>query len=372
MRVVVIIPTFNERGNIGRLIERLQASFATLPHEMLILVVDDHSPDGTMDAVRACQRRWPNVHALQHARQGLGGAYVRGMRHALDVLGAEALLQMDADFSHDPADVPRLLAPLAADADLVIGSRYVAGGTVADNWSTLRRLASRWGNAMARYLAGMYRIRDCTAGFRAIRSEVIRRIALEELRVQGYAFQIALLHAAVVAGARVVEIPVDFVDRTEGESKLGLRDIAEFLYSAAWIRFQGAGVFLRFCVVGASGVLVNVGTFSVLLALGVNRYLASPLAIVCSIFSNFLGNNYWTFRRRELRGALYARGLRFNAVSLLALTLSYGTFVVLSRALPAGAPQLQQLLAIIPATVVNYFLNSYWTFGDAARHRERP
>ena len=367
MRIVLIIPTYNERENIGRLIDELQGIFRSLAHEMQILVVDDSSPDATAAVVREHQRRTPNVHLLEGRKLGLGAAYIRGMRHALDALGAEAVFEMDADFSHKPADVPRLIAALEQGADFVIGSRYVRGGSIPKEWALYRRLNSRFGNIVARYLAGVYRVRDCTAGFRAIRAAVLRGIDLQGLRVQGYAFQIALLHAAAAAGAKVVELPVDFVDRTAGESKLGLKDIVEFLTSAAWIRFQSAKVFIKFCLVGASGVLVNLGIFTLLLELGVNKFVASPIAIQCSIITNFLANNYWTFRWRELAGTLRARGLRFNVVSILSLAISYLTFIALAHVLPRLAPQLDQLAGIIPATLVNYFLNSYWTFRDADR-----
>lgn len=364
MRIVLIIPTFNERGNIGRLIEQLQAVFQSLPHEMQILVVDDNSPDGTIDVVREQQRRSSNVHALQGNKRGLGAAYIRGMQHAMEVLQADAVFEMDADFSHNPSDVPRLIGALELGADFVIGSRYVPGGSIPPQWGLHRRLNSRFGNLVARYVAGIYRIHDCTAGFRAIRTAVLRRIDLQRFRVQGYAFQVALLHAAVVGGATVVELPVEFVDRTVGESKLGLRDIIEFFRSAAWIRFQSSKVFIKFCTIGASGVLVNLGLFTVLLALGVNKFVASPIAIQCSIITNFIGNNYWTFRWRNLVGPMHARGLWFNVVSLLSLLISYLTFILLSRAFPTVAPQVSQVAGIVPATLVNYFLNSYWTFRD--------
>jgi dolichol-phosphate mannosyltransferase len=181
-------------------------------------------------------------------------------------------------------------------------------------------------------------------------------------RVQGYAFQVALLHGAVLAGARVVELPVEFVERTVGESKLGVKDILEFLRTATWIRFQSSEAFLKFCIVGLSGVLVNLGIFTALLGLGVNQYVASPIAIESSIFTNFLGNNYWTFRRRSLGSGIHVRGLRFNVVSIASLTISYGTFVILSRAFPAVVPQVHQFISVIPAALVNYFMNSYWTF----------
>jgi dolichol-phosphate mannosyltransferase len=368
MRIVLIIPTYNERGNIDRLIDHLQAVFRSLKHEMLILVVDDDSPDGTSDIVREYQKRSPNVHLLQGKKRGLGAAYIRGMRHAIDSLQADAVFEMDADFSHEPADVPRLIAALEQGGDFVIGSRYVAGGSIPREWGLHRRLNSRLGNMVARYVAGLYRIHDCTAGFRAIKADVLRRIDMERFRVQGYAFQIALLHAAIVGGANVIELPVKFVDRTVGESKLGLKDIIEFFRSAAWIRFQSSKVFIKFCITGASGVLVNLGVFTLLLAAGVNKFVASPIAIQTSIITNFLGNNYWTFRRRNLTGRTHARGLRFNVVSFFSLGISYLTFIVLSRVFPSVAPQVHQFVGIVPATVVNYFLNSYWTFRDSPRH----
>jgi dolichol-phosphate mannosyltransferase len=367
MRIVLIIPTYNERENIGRLIDQLQEVFRPLPHEMQILVVDDSSPDGTANVVRERQSRTPNVHLLEGRKQGLGAAYIRGMRYALDELKADAVFEMDADFSHQPCDVPRLIAALEQGADFVIGSRYVRGGTIPKEWALYRRLNSRFGNLVARYVAGIYRVRDCTAGFRAIRGAVLRGMDMQAFRVQGYAFQIALLHAAVAEGAKVVELPVDFVDRTAGESKLGIKDIVEFLRSAAWIRFQSSKVFIKFCLVGASGVLVNLGIFTALLRLGVNKFVASPIAIQCSIVTNFFANNYWTFRWRNLVGALHARGLRFNVVSILSLAISYLTFIVLTHAFPRVAPQVHQLIGIVPATLVNYFLNSYWTFRDAHR-----
>jgi dolichol-phosphate mannosyltransferase len=367
MRIVPIIPTFNERGNIGRLIDQLQAVFRSLKHEMLILVVDDNSPDGTADVVREHQEHSLNVNILEGPKRGLGAAYIRGMRHALDILHADAVFEMDADFSHEPSDVPRLIAALEQGADFVIGSRYVHGGSIPAEWGLHRRLNSRFGNIVARYVAGLYRIHDCTAGFRAIKTDVLRHMDMERFRVQGYAFQIALLHAAIAGGAKVVELPVKFVDRTIGESKLGIKDIIEFFRSAAWIRFQSSKVFIKFCIIGACGVLVNLGIFTALLFAGVNKFVASPIAIQISIIMNFLGNNYWTFRSRELAGPVHARGLRFNVVSLLSLAISYLTFVVLSRTFPTVAPQVAQVIGIIPATLVNYFLNSYWTFRDQPR-----
>ncbi|HEY6044518.1 MAG TPA: glycosyltransferase, partial [Nitrosospira sp.] len=159
LRVVIILPTYNERENIGNLIDALQAQFKTLPHDMQILVVDDSSPDGTADVVRMKQASSFNVHLLMGQKSGLGAAYIRGMIYAMDQLGADAVFEMDADFSHKPEDVPRLLAALDAGADFVIGSRYVKGGSIPEKWGFLRRMNSWGGNIVARYVAGIYKVR---------------------------------------------------------------------------------------------------------------------------------------------------------------------------------------------------------------------
>ncbi len=237
MTGVVILPTYNERENILPLIAALQKSFARIPHDMRILVVDDNSPDGTGTVVREKATTTSGLSLITGEKQGLGAAYIRGMTHALDALRADLVVEMDADFSHKPEDLPRLVQALDAGADFVIGSRYTAGGKIPDDWGLLRRMISKWGNVFARYIAGLYKIKDCTAGFRAIRGSLLRKIDLTSLRVQGYAFQIALLHQAIVNGARVREIPVEFVDRARGTTKLGMSDILEFMLSAWRIRF---------------------------------------------------------------------------------------------------------------------------------------
>ncbi len=364
MKTTIIIPTYNEQENIIALIDALQAQFDRMSHDMGILVVDDNSPDGTADRVRAVQGRYSNVWLITGEKEGLGAAYLRGMRYCMDELGSEVVFEMDADFSHRPEDVPRLMHEVDEGADFVIGSRYVRGGSIPTEWGLVRRLNSLYGNVVARYVAGIYRVRDCTAGFRAIRVPLLRDIDFDALRVKGYAFQVALLHEAVIKGAKVVEIPVDFVDRAAGESKLGIRDIIEFILNAWWIRLRTFRTFIKFALVGLSGVVVNLGSFTLLLALGMNKYLASPVAIELSIIWNFLLNNYWTFRWRRTKDRARIKGLKFNIVSLLALGVSYSVFVMFSQIFPDLPPQWGQLVGILPAMLVNYMLNTYWTFRD--------
>jgi len=362
MKVVLIIPTYNERDNIGRLIDELQAQFEAIPHDGHVLVVDDTSPDNTADVVRDAQQTYPNVHLLMGQKQGLGAAYIRGMKHAMSELDADVVFEMDADFSHKPEDVPKLMTAIDEGADFVIGSRYVKGGTIPKEWGFHRRMNSRFGNIVARFLAGIYSVKDCTAGFRAIRTSLLRDINLDGLRVRGYAFQVALLFEAKIRNARIKELPVDFIEREVGDSKLGLKDIVEFIVNAWWIRLRASKTFIKFGIVGISGVIVNLGVFTLLLELGVNKFIASPIAIEASIISNFLLNNYWTFRWRRTVDRIRVKGVKFNMVSLVALAISYSTFVALSLAFPTVEPQIHQLVGILPAMLINYFLNSYWTF----------
>lgn len=369
MKVVVILPTYNEVGNIRPLVAAVQQQFARLSHDLHILVVDDQSPDRTAEVVRELMQSYSNLHLLEGTKAGLGVAYIRGMTHAINVLSADTIFEMDADFSHAPIDIPRLLHEIDQGADFVIGSRYVPDGKIPESWGLYRKLLSWGGNLVARHIAGIPKVRDCTAGFRAIRTTLLRKIDLSQLRVQGYAFQVALLHAAVVKGAKVIEVPVEFVDRAHGNSKLGLADVVEFVANAWWIRLASYRTFIKFAVVGSSGVAVNVGAFTYLLNQGLNKFYASPLAIELSIVSNFFLNNYWTFRCRHNTDRVRIRGLKFNAVSLLSLAVSYGTFTVLTFVFPRVPPQIHQMVGIVPATFVNYFMNSYWTFksdGNAA------
>ena len=367
--VCFVIPTYNEAANVKPLLRRLTDTYSGA--DTAFLIVDDESPDGTGRLVREFARRDRRVHLLEGQRCGLGHAYVRGMTHAIEVLGARVIVQMDADFSHDPADAQRLLDRLADGADVAIGSRYVAGGAIDERWGIRRRMCSRWGNRLARWVAGLKAVQDCTAGFRAIRTEALKAANVEGVHVRGYVFQIALLHRLLHTGARVVEEPIYFRDRKYGQTKLGARDLAEFLYHVWWLRLADRPTFIKFSLTGLSGVLVNLGSFQLLLGLAVPELLASPIAIELSIVSNFLINNYWTFGDRVLIDGKRMRGLKYNAISLVTLAAGYGTFVALVTLAPPAPLVLMQGCAIVPSMLCNYFLNSYWTFREDGRQPGR-
>ena len=231
-RLAVIIPTFNERGNIELLYDNLSQVLADTPWEMI--VVDDNSPDGTADVAEKAGRDLggDSVHVLRRAgREGLGRAYRAGWSWCLDA-GYEVIVSMDADGSHDPATLPALLDAVEAGADVAMGSRYVPGGSVP-GWSWHRRLLSRSGGM---YAAAVLRlpIHDATGGYRAYRADLLRRIDLTSLHASGYGFQIEMIHRANQLRATIVEIPIRFVDRRLGTSKMRARIIWEALGLVTW------------------------------------------------------------------------------------------------------------------------------------------
>ena len=223
----MVIPTFNEATNIGLIIDAvLQAVPAAS-----VLVVDDASPDGTADCVEliAANHDPGQVEVLRRpGKAGLGTAYVAGFRWGME-RAHDVLVQMDADFQHDPAAVPALLAAIDAGADMAVGSRYVAGGSVPAAWPRSRKALSRFGNLYARTMLRLP-VSDVTAGFRAHRRSLLERLDLEKIRADGYGFQIELTYRARLAGASVVEEPIQFGERTRGESKMSLRIVVEALW----------------------------------------------------------------------------------------------------------------------------------------------
>jgi dolichol-phosphate mannosyltransferase len=218
-----VIPTYNERGHITEVLTRM---FAAVGSEVDAMVVDDASPDRTSDAVKAHPDASRVTLVERPEKLGLARAYVDAFDHAL-AAEYEFVVEMDADLSHDPADIPQLLAALS-QAELVVGSRYIAGGRI-ENWSLMRRALSRAGNAYARLWFG-WGVRDATSGFRAYRAGALRAAGLDTLRSDGYAFQIEMVFRTLRARLRVREVPITFVERLGGRSKLSRRIVLEALW----------------------------------------------------------------------------------------------------------------------------------------------
>ncbi len=231
----LVLPTYDEAANIEGIVE---AVLAKLPASGRVLVVDDNSPDGTGEIAGRIADRSERVEVLRRPRkEGLGPAYVAGFKRALEG-GAGLVLEMDADFSHDPAYLPRLIEA-AGRADLVIGSRYVPGGATSD-WGLARRAISRGGSAYARLALGVP-VRDLTGGFKCFRREVLEAIDLDSVASRGYAFQVELTYRAIQHGFTVVEVPIVFRDRAAGESKMGCRIVAEAAVRVPMMRLRRNG-----------------------------------------------------------------------------------------------------------------------------------
>ena len=229
----LVLPTYNEAENLEPIVAAVLPGLAAASPEHTLLIVDDSSPDGTGAIADRLAAEHHAVEVLHRAgKEGLGRAYIAGFRRALGE-GAELLLEMDADFSHDPADVPRLIAA-AAEADLVLGSRYVEGGGV-EGWELHRRLLSRGGCFYARTILGVP-VRDLTGGFKCFRREVLEAIDLDDVQADGYGFQIEMTYRTLKAGFRVREIPIVFHERRAGDSKMDARIAAEAVWKVPALR----------------------------------------------------------------------------------------------------------------------------------------
>ena len=234
MKTILTIPTYNEAENIVKLINKI---FSLGIEGLGILVIDDNSPDGTADLVKDLQKKFEDkLHLLQReGKLGLGSAYIEGFTKALE-LGADYIFEMDADFSHDPEDIPKMLEEVQ-DADLVIGSRKIPGGKVI-GWGWTRKLMSNGAMWFSRLLLGL-EVRDVTAGFRCFKSKVLKAVELDKIKSDGYAFQEELLYRTQKKGFKIIEIPVVFIDRQEGKSKLSKSDILEFFWIMIKLKVKG-------------------------------------------------------------------------------------------------------------------------------------
>jgi dolichol-phosphate mannosyltransferase len=231
MRSTICLPTYNELENLEAMVTALAG---VLREGDRVLVIDDASPDGTGELADRLAAEHPFVGVLHRtAKEGLGPAYIAGFRRAL-ADGAELVLEMDCDFSHDPADVPRLVAAAEAGADLVLGSRYVPGGAIP-NWGTVRRFVSLAGNFYAQLML-QSPLRDLTGGFKCFRARVLQTIDLDAIGTRGYAFQIETTYRVVRAGFEVVEVPISFSDREFGHSKMSKAIVAEAIWKVPLLR----------------------------------------------------------------------------------------------------------------------------------------
>ncbi len=310
MKIVVIPATYNEKGNIERLISIMEEEvFPQINnHEMYILVADDNSPDGTGDEVRKLMKKWKNISISSGPKKGLGAAYIRGMTYAVEKLDADVMFEIDADLQHDPHKIPQFLKKIDEGYDMVIGNRYSDGGSIPENWPLLRKIFSIVANLFVRTVFTKFSIHDWTGGYRALRKEVFLKEKDKLTNFRGYIFQISFLHKAVRDGFKIAEVPFHFSDRTLGNSKIAplgyVVDVVAYVVISR-IKELAFGKFGKFLVVGGVGFTINAVVLRVLVEYA--NWHPAPANLVggaLAIFSNYNFNNLWTFKDRRARGII--------------------------------------------------------------------
>lgn len=337
-KATIVLPTYNEAKNVEKLMGQIFAVTSTLKDwDIDLLVVDSKSPDGTSAVVKKLQRDFKKLHLLETDKEGLGKAYVRGFTYAIEKLDAYVVLEMDADLQHNPQVIPQFLKTIENGADFVIGSRYIKGGSIPKDWGFQRKFFSIVGNLIIRLGFMKLKIADWTSGYRAIKAWVIKEGLTNVEKYSGYVFQVALLDTALKYGAKVKEIPIQFVERIYGESKI---NSSQFIWQTLFYVFTYSS-FMKYAIVGVIGAVVDFGISFVIIELfRIHRnlyWLATLISAEATVISNFLLNNFWSFSHKKLEAKLYiylpkffkfnliaAGGLAIQAVGIQLLTNVFG------------------------------------------------
>jgi dolichol-phosphate mannosyltransferase len=316
-RGVIVLPTYNEGANIKQVIEGIFESVKGKENwEIHVLVVESASEDDTDEIVTALQKKYSKLHLLRTKKEGLGKAYVHGFTYAIEKLKAYLIFEMDADLSHDPKKIPEFIEKIEQGADFVIGSRYIKGGSIPSDWAFHRKLYSSLGNLVVRFGFMNLKITDWTSGFRAIKTWIIQETLPKVDTFTGYVFQVAILDNALKVGANVKELPINFKDRKEGESKIN--SFEYIIQTLLYVFFTSS--FIKFVIVGGTGfILDSIILYVLAIKFDFPPWLAKLISAETAIISNFTLNNFWSFSHKQINQGKrnYIKGLtKFNIVSL--------------------------------------------------------
>ena len=363
-KICFVLPTYNEEENIENIIKQiLEQEVHQNAHTFSILVVDDNSSDDTQSIVKRLISINQNIHLISGQKKGLGDAYKRGFAFALDDLNADLIFQMDSDGQHDPSLIPTFISSIEEGKDVIIGSRFADGGTTPD-FSFSRLFMSKVGNLLVRYVGGITQVRDCTSGYRAIRASYLKELDFSYLSTRGYSFQSSLICDLAWRGADIFEIPIEFSSRKGGDSKLAFRDQIEFLLNIPRLGFRNTKDFIKYSLVGISGVFVNLGLYALLTRYyEVSEILAPLISIETALISNFILNNFWTFGKRTTHSRIRVKFLKFHLASGFSALINYSVFLALFLGFQLH-DILANLIGIALAAIVNYLINSNWTWKD--------
>jgi dolichol-phosphate mannosyltransferase len=325
-RIVVVMPTFNEAENIGFMIDELVGKeFPKIKADMHLLVVDANSPDGTAKIVEEKMKNFNNLHLLKKEKEGLGADYVAGFKYAVKNLGADAVMEMDADGQHPPDNVKRMVDTYLNGADYVIGSRYIPGGSVPKEWAFSRKMISYLGNLFIRLVWLKFSIHDTTTGFRLTKVKgVLDKIDLDNLMAKDrFAYKVDLLYQSIKNAKQVKEVPLEFKPRIKEKSKFNPKEMITTFKVAIILGIKDKQRFIKFGTVGFIGYLVNSFSLRLTTYLGLPGILAWSLPVELSIISNFTLNNLWTFKQEKISGLkrIILKFLQFNLTSMGALVI---------------------------------------------------
>ena len=391
MRLVVNVPTFNEKENIKEIISKILAEKKNLPDiDLHVLVSDSHSPDGTGQIVKKIAKTNPKVHYLDVKERGLGIGIVKGHRYAIDKLKADILAQMDGDLSHNPSTLPKMVKAITKDNyDLVNGSRLTKGGKNLLGWH--RRLFTRGSALYCRLAWGTWKLTEYTNSYRVFTKDLFQRVNFRTVpwRSQTYIIQPAFLYAAISAGAKVKEVPITFEDRKKGYSKAKIVHYTlDVLIFGAKVRFQKSKTFIKFLMVGTVSYLANAITlgllnrgeiyaFKVLQTpilsflptleaaprlgfISLDRlFVASVISIELSIIINFLFHENWTFKHRSHDGSQIKRFFKFNLTSIASPLIQLASILIFAQALGVHE-QIGLAVGVIIGLFFNYAINLLW------------
>ncbi len=334
MKIVVVMPTYNEEDNIGKMIDVLHEEiFPQLKkHDLELLVVDDNSPDKTQEIVKKKTNKYENIHLFTGEKKGLGVAYVRGIKYAMENLDAEWVVEMDADFQHNPNDLVPMILAAEEGYDYIIGSRYIEGGSIPKEWALIRKLQSVLGNLLARIVLWLPQIHDVTSGFKMSKvKEYLDKIDIDEIVKEeysrNYAYKIFLLFKMIKQGAKVKEVPINFQSREEGDSKMPKNNIKDSLRMVLTLRWLESQRFIKVCAVGTIGAAIQFTIFNILRRT-LNPEIANVIAVEFAIIGNFIINNSWTFKDKKLKiekglQKIILKFAQFNLFSLGSLLIQY-------------------------------------------------
>lgn len=325
-KVVIVMAAWNEKENIKKMIDTLfDHVFPKIEAEMHILVADNHSSDGMTEIVEEEMKKRKNLHIVQQTGKGLGSAYISGFKYAVDKLGADAVMEMDADGQHPPEFVKPMVDTFLAGADYCIGSRYIPGGSVPKEWAFSRRFISYAGNLFIRLVLLKPQYHDLTTGFRLTRVKgVLDKIDLDKLKQkERFAYKVDLLYQSIKNAKKVVEVPLEFRPRITDKSKFNPKEMIVTFTLATYLGVLDKQKFIKFGTVGFVGYLVNAIGLYFFTKFNFPGAFAWGLSTELAIISNFTFNNIWTFKTEKITGVgkLISKFIQFNGTSLGALLI---------------------------------------------------